>query len=61
MQEIKAVGYYGYAYSYLTCLYAEYGKKDMALKVAYYHLKNMEYIKSDVEHGRTHLGIALVC
>jgi hypothetical protein len=31
----------------------------MALKVAYYNLKNMENIKSDVEHGRTHLGIAL--
>ncbi|HEB30983.1 MAG TPA: adenylate/guanylate cyclase domain-containing protein [Spirochaetes bacterium] len=59
MQEIKAVGYYGYAYSYLTCLYARYRKKAMALKVAYHHLKNMETIKSDVENGRTHLGIAL--
>jgi predicted ATPase/class 3 adenylate cyclase len=59
MQEIKAVGYYGYAYSYLACLYAKYGEKSMALKIAYHHLKHMETINSDVENGRTHLGIAL--
>jgi len=26
------VGYLGYAYSYLTCLYARHGRKSMAMK-----------------------------
>ena len=31
----------------------------MALKVALHHLKNMKALNSDVENGRTYLGIAL--
>jgi class 3 adenylate cyclase/tetratricopeptide (TPR) repeat protein len=59
MTSIESRSSYGYILAYLTTTYAHLGKSKDALKTAYYHLKNMIRIGSDVEHGRTYLGIAL--
>lgn len=57
--EIRAQGYYGYTLSYLSCLYAKMGKPSMALKAAMRHFQNIRKTGSDVEHGRSYLGVAL--
>ncbi len=59
MVEIRARGYYGYTLSYLSCLYAKMGKAPMALKAAMKHFQNIRSTGSDVEHGRSYLGVAL--
>ena len=59
MQHIGARGYYGYVLSYLACTYALMGKPASAIRAAWYHLRNIRAIGSDVENGRTFLGVAL--
>lgn len=61
MRKIGARGYYGYVFAYLTCTFARMNKAAKALHAALQHLRNIEELGgSDVENGRTHLGIALV-
>ncbi len=61
MRKIGARGYYGYVFAYLTCTFARTNKAAKALHAALQHLKNIQELGgSDVENGRTHLGIALV-
>lgn len=59
MKAIGAKGYYGYVYAYLTCLYARLKQPAKALKMALVHYKAIQETGSDVENGRTALGIAL--
>lgn len=60
MKSIGAKGYYGYVFAYLTCSLARQGHTAKALNAALQHVKNMRSLGgSDVENGRTHLGIAL--
>ncbi len=60
MKSIGAKGYYGYVFAYLTCTFARQGQVAKALNAGLQHLKNMKGLGgSDVENGRTHLGIAL--
>lgn len=59
MKAIGARGYYGYVYSYLSCAYARHGKPTKALRAALLHFRNIREVGSDVENGRTHLGVAL--
>jgi class 3 adenylate cyclase/tetratricopeptide (TPR) repeat protein len=60
MKSIGAKGYYGYVLAYLTCALARQGHLAKALNAALQHLKNIKGLGgSDVENGRTHLGIAL--
>ena len=61
MKTLGARNYYGYIYSYLTCVYARKGQTTRALKSA---ITNFKIIASlggvDSEYGRTHMGVALV-
>ena len=60
MKSIAARGYYGYVLAYLTCTFARQGLTAKALNAGLQHLKNIRALGgSDVENGRTHLGIAL--
>ena len=59
MKRIGARGYYGYVLSYLTCAYARLGHTARALKVAESNFRIMAELGSDVENGRTNLGVAL--
>ena len=59
MWEIKAKTYYGYVLSFLSCTYVKQGKPDKAIKAAFYHIRGMTKIKSDVENGRTYMGLAM--
>ncbi|MCR9145338.1 MAG: tetratricopeptide repeat protein [bacterium] len=60
MKEIGAKGYYGYVLAYLCCTLARQGHTAKALNAGLQHLKNIKGLGgSDVENGRTHLGIAL--
>ncbi len=59
MKGIGARGYYGYVLSYLVCTYARMGQTAKALKAAVQHFRNIADTGSDVENGRTHLGVAL--
>ena len=60
MKEINALGYFGYALSYLASLYARDGKLEFAIRTAYLHIQNMQKTGSDVENGRTWLAMALI-
>ena len=59
MKGIGARGYFGYVLSYLTCTYARMGQTARALKVALSNLRIVSELGSDVENGRTDLGVAL--
>ena len=59
MKESNAQGYFGYAFSYLGCVYAKMGDADHSIKAAYYNIKNIKKIGSDVENGRVYLGLAI--
>ncbi len=58
MKKIEMTKYYGYIFSYLSCIYVDLNKTTQAIKTAYSHVKNMKQIKTDVENGRTYLGVA---
>jgi tetratricopeptide (TPR) repeat protein len=59
MKAIGAKGYYGYVYAYLTCVYARQKQPTKALKTALLHYKIIKELGSDVENGRTAMGVAL--
>lgn len=60
MRSIDARGYFGYVYSYLVCTFARTGQIARALHAALKHVRNIETLGgSDVENGRTYMGIAL--
>ncbi|TVQ38745.1 MAG: hypothetical protein EA384_08420 [Spirochaetaceae bacterium] len=59
LRQLKAKGYYGYALSYLVCLYQRPGDSDRAIRLAWYHSRNVQEVGSDVENGRTLMGIAM--
>ncbi len=60
MKKINALGYFGYALSYLASLYAADNNPEYAIRIAYLHVKNIQKVGSDVENGRTLLAVARV-
>ncbi len=60
VEEIGNKGTIGYHYASLAHTYIHLREFAKALEMALLHFKNMQEIGSDVEHGNTHLAIALV-
>jgi tetratricopeptide (TPR) repeat protein len=50
----------GHNYASLSFAYIGLGRYKEALSTALLHLRNIKEIGKDVEHGKTHLGIALI-
>ena len=60
MRSFKMLGYYGYIFSYLSCLFSRQGLLLRTYRVVLRHFQNMKELNgSDVENGRTCLGMAL--
>ena len=60
MRSAKMRGYYGYIFSYLSCLFGRSHLLLRTYRVALQHFQNIKNLGgSDVENGRTHLGMAL--
>ena len=59
MTKSNAQGYFGYIFSYLSCIYAKMGNPDHSIKAAYYGMKNIKKIGSDVENGRIYMGLGI--
>ncbi len=59
-KEIGAKGLFGYNYSYMVNTFVRLGKPKEAIETAILSLNNIKGIGTDVEHGKTYLGIALL-
>lgn len=59
MVQSRARGYYGYVLSFMTCIYARTGRIKMALKAGIMSLQHIKDLGSDVENGRTWLGLGI--
>ena len=60
MRSGKMRGYYGYIFSYLSCLFGRNGLLLRSYRTALQHFENMKELGgSDVENGRTHLAMAM--